>query len=285
MISDQDRLDFEASWMHFTECAKPPVRLADGDYRSPAAQDAWKWWQRARNAPGRVYLVATGEVRNGMELYERHDEPVPLAECEVLYASAVHAVHTAPQAVQVAVPDVELLRNVITRAISSKTSHHINTAKATFTRDSNNGTALGELVDAIAGDLMAHFPAASAQAVQPLHREWKSALQEAIDTMEAEIDCRGDAENVRRMKRAKAILSQMLAAQPAAQGMDAATLDALQEAESVLNSINMGKQHKVVQADGDVTYWQREEWCKWAKDEVLPKVTVALAAQAKQGSA
>lgn len=75
------------------------------------------------------------------------------------------------------------------------------------------------------------------------------------------------------------------ATQPAAQGIDAATLDALQEAESVLNSINMGKQHKVVQADGDVTYWQREEWCKWAKDEVLPKVTVALAAQAKQGGA
>ncbi|UXC19120.1 hypothetical protein [Comamonas squillarum] len=38
----------------------------------------------------RVYLVNTGEVRNGLELYERHDGPVPLAEYETLY--------TAPQA-------------------------------------------------------------------------------------------------------------------------------------------------------------------------------------------
>ncbi|WP_234686419.1 hypothetical protein [Comamonas aquatica] len=60
--------------------------------RKPAAAP------QAVQAAGRVYLVATGEVRNGMELYERHDEPVPLAECEVLYASAVHAAHTAPQA-------------------------------------------------------------------------------------------------------------------------------------------------------------------------------------------
>lgn len=73
------------------------------------------------------------------------------------------------------------------------------------------------------------------------------------------------------------------ATHPTPQGLDAPTLEALQEAESALNSINMGKQHRVVQADGEVTYWQREDWCKWAKDEVLPKVTAALAAQAKQG--
>lgn len=78
-------------------------------------------------------------------------------------------------------------------------------------------------------------------------------------------------------------LAKWLATHPTRQGLDAPTLDALQEAESVLNSINMGKQHKVVQDDGEVTYWQREEWCKWATGEVLPKVTAALAAQTKQG--
>lgn len=56
--------------------------------------------------------------------------------------------------------------------------------------------------------------AAAQQGVQPFHREWKSALQEAIDTMDAEIDIRGDAENVRRMKRAKTVLTQMLATHP-----------------------------------------------------------------------
>lgn len=61
--------------------------------------------------------------------------------------------------------------------------------------------------------------------------------------------------------------------------------DALQEAESVLSSINMGNQHKAVQADSDVTYWQREEWCKWARDEVLPKVRAALAASQPNGEA
>lgn len=86
----------------------------------------------------------------------------------------------------------------------------------------------------------------------------------------------------------EAVLAQRIAAlaaatQPAAQGLDAQTLEAMKEAESVLNSINTGKQHRVVQADGEVTYWQREEWCKWATGEVLPKVTAALAAQAKQG--
>lgn len=35
-----------------------------------------------------VYLVNTGEVRNGIELYERHDNPVPLAEYETLYTAS-----------------------------------------------------------------------------------------------------------------------------------------------------------------------------------------------------
>ena len=58
---------------------------------------------------------------------------------------------------------------------------------------------------------------AATPAAPELHREWRSAFQEAIDTMEAEIDSRADAENVRRMKRATSVLRSMLAATPAAE--------------------------------------------------------------------
>lgn len=62
-----------------------------------------------------------------------------------------------------------------------------------------------------------HALSAPAAVAGPLHREWRSAVQEAIDTMEAEIDSREDAENVRRMKRAMSILERMLAAAPTTQ--------------------------------------------------------------------
>lgn len=60
-----------------------------------------------------------------------------------------------------------------------------------------------------------HATQLAGQAVSMSHREWRFALQEAIETMDAEIDSRGDESNVRRMKRAKAVLSTMLAAAPA----------------------------------------------------------------------
>lgn len=52
--------------------------------------------------------------------------------------------------------------------------------------------------------------------------------------------------------------------------------DALEEAKSVISSINSGKQHKV-ELEDDVAYWQRGEWCEWAKNDVLPKIEAALA--------
>lgn len=52
--------------------------------------------------------------------------------------------------------------------------------------------------------------------------------------------------------------------------------DALEEAKSVIASINSGKQHKV-ELEDDVAYWQRGEWCEWAKNDVLPKIEAALA--------
>lgn len=36
----------------------------------------------------RVYLIATGETHEGRETYTRHDEPVPMADQEVLWAYA-----------------------------------------------------------------------------------------------------------------------------------------------------------------------------------------------------
>lgn len=52
--------------------------------------------------------------------------------------------------------------------------------------------------------------------------------------------------------------------------------DALEEAKSVISSINSGKQHKV-ELEDDVAYWQRGEWCEWAKNDVLPKIEAAIA--------
>lgn len=52
--------------------------------------------------------------------------------------------------------------------------------------------------------------------------------------------------------------------------------DALEEAKSVIASINSGKQHKV-ELEDDVAYWQRGEWCEWAKNDVFPKIEAALA--------
>lgn len=57
--------------------------------------------------------------------------------------------------------------------------------------------------------------------------------------------------------------------------------EALENAESVIASINAGKQHLVVLED-DRAYWQREEWCLWAINEVLPQIKDALAGSAKK---
>ena len=48
-------------------------------------------WEAAMSAPQgeAIYIVATGEVHEGLETYTRHDSPPPLCEFEKLY--------TAPQ--------------------------------------------------------------------------------------------------------------------------------------------------------------------------------------------
>lgn len=215
----------------------------------------------------------------------------------------------APQAVQATVPDVELLRNVITRAISSKTSHHINTAKATFTRDSNNGTALGELVDAIAGDLMAHFPAASAHPAEAVPAPAAVAVADERAAFEAWAksenmnigsDCDGyihaDTAVASMAWQARAALA---ATQPAAQGMDAI------RALIAQHSNELERNHY---AYFELAYTRRTGWMVWITDKPAFRESVlvnpdrkvlasgqgdtpeaacaaALAAQAKQGGA
>ena len=52
--------------------------------------------------------------------------------------------------------------------------------------------------------------------------------------------------------------------------------EAFENAESVAASINAGKHH-VIQVDDEKCFWQREEWVRWAIDEVLPEIREALA--------
>ena len=125
--------------------------------------------------------------------------------------------------------------------------------------------------------------AAAQQGVQPVATRYRFIINgKTLEWRPGDVEMMDNPHLLIAQKRGE-IEMQPLYTHPTQQGLDAPTLEALQEAESALNSINMGKQHRVVQADGEVTYWQREDWCKWAKDEVLPKVTAALAAQAKQG--
>jgi len=54
-------------------------------------------------------------------------------------------------------------------------------------------------------------------------------------------------------------------------------LAALKEAQCVISSINAGKANKLkVDDDDEPVYWQREEWVKWARDEVLPQINSAI---------
>lgn len=61
-------------------------------------------------------------------------------------------------------------------------------------------------------------------------------------------------------------------------------LAALEEAKSVLSSINTGRQHKVEVEDDEPAFWQRNEWVTWAKGEILPMIEAAIA-KAKGGAA
>lgn len=71
-------------------------------------------------------------------------------------------------------------------------------------------------------------------------------------------------------------------AQP--KGMPADWRDAMQEALSVCDSVSMSRDRRVVR-EGCVLYLQTEEWCKWAEQEVAPKLRHALKAATVQAPA
>lgn len=54
----------------------------------------------------------------------------------------------------------------------------------------------------------------------------------------------------------------------------ASVLAALDDAHSVISSINTGPSHQV-RVNEEVCFWQREEWVRWAVDDVLPRVVAA----------
>ncbi len=58
-------------------------------------------------------------------------------------------------------------------------------------------------------------------------------------------------------------------------------IEALKEAKSVIGSINSGKANALT-IGGETVYWQREEWVRWALDEVLPQLEKAIDAAEKQ---
>ncbi len=60
-------------------------------------------------------------------------------------------------------------------------------------------------------------------------------------------------------------------------------LEALRDALSVCRSVSICRD-RLVKRDGVVMYLQTEEWCRWAEDEVGPKLEAAIA-KVKGGAA
>lgn len=54
------------------------------------------------------------------------------------------------------------------------------------------------------------------------------------------------------------------------------SIEALKEAKSVISSINASRHHQIT-IGGEKVFWQREEWVRWALDEVLPVISKAIA--------
>lgn len=55
-------------------------------------------------------------------------------------------------------------------------------------------------------------------------------------------------------------------------------VEALEDAKSVINSINRAEMYKLtVEDDDEPVFYQRKEWVDWAYNEILPIVTSAIA--------
>lgn len=90
---------------------------------------------------------------------------------------------------------------------------------------------------------------------------------------------------VGRKHVAMRLVPECAAANPATIRALLARLDAaeaaLRDARSVVSSINSGRANELTINDEKV-YWQRDEWVRWALDEVLPTIDAALSTQQQE---
>ena len=60
-------------------------------------------------------------------------------------------------------------------------------------------------------------------------------------------------------------------------------IEAMKQARSVISSINAGK-NNALRKNNETVFWQREEWVRWALDEVLPVLNQAIAEAEKENA-
>ena len=58
-------------------------------------------------------------------------------------------------------------------------------------------------------------------------------------------------------------------------------IEVMKQARSVISSINAAKHHALTMND-ETVFWQREEWVRWALDEILPMIDHAIEQAEKQ---
>lgn len=115
-------------------------------------------------------------------------------------------------------------------------------------------------------------------ALKSLHQEHLNAQNMLLALLQEALDYGNFPFNASLPKRIKSVLSATSPSFACAQ-----INEALLEARSVLNSINRGPANRLsLPSDEQPVYWQREEWVKWAIDEVLPLVEKAISISVAQ---
>jgi hypothetical protein len=54
-------------------------------------------------------------------------------------------------------------------------------------------------------------------------------------------------------------------------------VEALELGLLACRSVSLGRDRKIIDANGEVSYGQTEEWCKWLDSKVAPKLKAVLA--------
>lgn len=111
------------------------------------------------------------------------------------------------------------------------------------------------------------------------------AVDEGVYFDVAVVDCEqygtpGESEKLAKFYAAAnpAIVLELVRRLREAEESNAALTAACQDACSVISSINSGTANRV-KIGSEPVYWQREEWVRWALDEVLPKTRAVLGAE------